>query len=267
MKRFFSKIVSWIGFLGIDFRKMKYFLRTFPGFLKDLNKMKRLLRQPGREPFKIKRIYPVLGEKYAHSTIPWNYFFQDLWVAQLILKHNPVKHVDVGSRIDGFVAHVAAFREIEVYDIRVVRDDIPNVHFVQADVCSEDFSFTDYCDSVSSLHVIEHLGLGRYGDQLDPDAHIKGLRNITKALKTGGLFYLSVPVGDQRMEFNAHRVFSTRYILETLGPYYKPETFGLVDDNAKFYADIPVSDPGFDNSFNCHYGCGIFVFKKTGNWL
>lgn len=229
--------------------------------------MKKLLRRKNEGHFAICKLYPVIDEKYAHNTIAWNYFFQDLWVAQLILKNNPQKHVDVGSRIDGFVGHVATYRRIEVYDIRSVRDDIPNVHFVQADLCDENFGFTDYCDSISSLHVVEHLGLGRYGDKLDPEAYLKGLKNITQALQTEGIFYFSVPIGEQRIEFNAHRVFSTRYLLNLLTPFYKLESFAYVNDELRFFPSVMLNDPGFEDSFSCHYGCGIFVLRKKRNWL
>jgi len=261
------RFAKWLTITGIDIKKIFTICCELPSFLKDLRKMKKMLRQTNNTSFQITKFYPVFGEKKYHSNIPWNYFFQDLWVAQLIFKNNPLKHVDIGSRIDGFVAHVATFREIEVYDIRNVRDDISNVRFIQADICSDNFHHYDYCDSISSLHVIEHLGLGRYGDSIDPDAHIKGLRNINRALKSNGLFYLSVPIGKQRIEFNAHRIFSTSYIIELLKPYYTLEIFGYINDHSLFYPYVPITDNGFENSFGCHYGCGIFVFRKLKNWI
>jgi SAM-dependent methyltransferase len=266
MKKAVRFVLHWIVFLGFDFIKIKNSFRGLPSYLRDLRKMKKMLAASNGD-FKIKKLYPVLDEKYVHNKIAWNYFFQDLWVAQLVLKSNPAKHVDVGSRIDGFVAHVATYREVEVYDIRAVREDIPNVKFIQADVCSENFSFINYCDSISSLHVIEHLGLGRYGDTLDNEGYLKGLKNITKALKINGVFYFSVPIGEQRIEFNAHRVFSTEYLLKTLGKYYKLEAFGNVDDKSMFHPNISLDDKGFANSFDCNYGCGIFVLRKTNDWL
>ncbi len=267
MKKILFQINNWLTITGFDIKKTISFIFELPLFLKDLRKMKKMLQQTDNNSFSITKIYPVFNEKKTHNKIPWNYFFQDLWVSQLIFQNNPEKHVDIGSRIDGFVAHVATFRNIEVYDIRNVRDDIPNVKFIQADICSEFFNFNNYCDSISSLHVIEHLGLGRYGDHIDPQAHIKGLKNITKALKTNGLFYLSIPIGNQRIEFNAHRVFSTSYIIELLKPYYQLEIFGYVNDHSLFFPYVSLSDTGFRNSFGCHYGCGIFVFRKLKNWI
>jgi Caenorhabditis protein of unknown function, DUF268 len=89
----------------------------------------------------------------------------------------------IGSRIDGFVAHVALFREIEVLDIRPMREQIPNIVFRQVDFMREDQPLADYCDSVSCLHALEHFGLGRYGDPVDRDGHLRGFRNLRRILQ------------------------------------------------------------------------------------
>lgn len=141
------------------------------------------------------------------------YFWQDLHVARQIHLAKPTKHVDIGSRIDGFVAHVASFREIEVFDIRPVTSLIPGVAFRQEDLMNPAESFVEYCDSLSCLHALEHFGLGRYGDPIDPHGYAVGLENMVKILQTGGVFYLSVPIGLERVEFNAHRVFDPRSLV------------------------------------------------------
>lgn len=135
------------------------------------------------------------------------YFLQDLHVARQIHLANPARHVDIGSRIDGFVAHVASFREIEVFDIRPVSSQIPGVIFRQADLMNPAEEFADYCDSLSCLHALEHFGLGRYGDPIDPQGYATGLENMAGILRPDGRLYLSVPIGSERVEFNAHRIF------------------------------------------------------------
>ncbi len=181
-------------------------------FLRDYFELEGQLEK-SQTPFGIAKFYPCLDEMFEQSgTASGHYFHQDLLVANRIFKNNPVKHVDVGSRTDGFVAHVASFREIEVLDIRDLGDNILNIRFKRSDIMSDDFNLDDYCDSVSSLHVIEHLGLGRYGDKIDCNGHLKGLNNIYRMLKKEGKFYFSVPIGEQRIEFNAHRVFSVKYL-------------------------------------------------------
>jgi hypothetical protein len=82
-----------------------------------------------------------------------------------------------------------------------------------------DEKYKNYCDSISSLHAIEHFWLGRYGDRIDINGYIKGLNTIYWMLKKWGIFYFSVPIGPQRIEFNAHRVFSLKYLVELLDIY------------------------------------------------
>jgi SAM-dependent methyltransferase len=202
--------------------------------------------------------------RFAQSgTASGHYFHQDLLVAKRVFQNNPVKHVDIGSRIDGFVAHVASFRKIEVFDIRDLDSQIPNIYFKRADICSKEFDLVDYCDSVSSLHVIEHLGLGRYGDKVDCNSHLKGLNNIYSLLKTGGKFYFSVPIGEQRIEFNAHRVFSVKYLLNILEGRYNMDSFSYVDDGGDLFKDVRLNSDEIENNYSCIYGCGIFELTKV----
>lgn len=183
-------------------------------------------------------------------------------MARRVFEAAPEKHVDVGSRIDGFVAHVASFRPIEVLDVRPLSSTIPNVSFTQADVTSDRFALVDYCDSASSLHAVEHFGLGRYGDRVDFEGHLKGLANIGRMLKPGGAFYLSVPIGPRRIEFNAHRVFSVAHLLELLEGAFRVDRFSYVNDARDLIRDAPLTPEGVATSFGCWYGCGIFELTK-----
>jgi hypothetical protein len=148
--------------------------------------------------------------KYANNgSAKGEYFHQDLLVARRIYDNKPQRHVDVGSRVDGFVAHVASFREITVIDIRPSTGKCHSISFVRQDFMSEiDASLIETCDSASSLHAMEHFGLGRYGDPISYDGHLVGLNNLYKLLKKSGKLYFSAPIGHpQRVEFNDHRVF------------------------------------------------------------
>ena len=97
---------------------------------------------------------------------------------------------------------------------------------------------TNYCDSISCLHALEHFGLGRYGDKIDPDGHLKGFRNITKMLKTNGVFYFSVPMGRQRIEFNAHRVFGMSYLLNWVSVDYDIISFSYIENKGVLHRDV-----------------------------
>lgn len=171
--------------------------------------------------------------------------------------------MDVGSRIDGFVAHVASFREIEVLDIRPSQKRIGNIVFGQAnlmdDLAPEMLGVTE---SLSCLHTLEHFGLGRYGDPIDYLGHLKGLRNLHGLLQPSGKLFLSVPIGPLRIEFNAHRVFSLRYLSNLLIPNFEIDQFCFVDDAGDFHASQTLDDDAISNNCGCHYGCGIWELRR-----
>ena len=216
--------------------------------------------------FTVRKSMPCLYDKSENAgTVNSIYFIQDLYVAQKIFKNNPQKHVDVGSRIDGFVAHIASFREIELLDVRKMESTIPNVIFKQADFMDENKVPTDYCDSISSLHALEHFGLGRYGDPIDPEGHLKGFKNITKMLKSGGKFYFSVPMGRQRIDFNAHRVFGMPYLIKMVSDNYDIISFSYIEDGGIFHKDVDLTkvfEEKINTSFGCKYGCALFELSK-----
>jgi hypothetical protein len=257
-----QKINFYFKTFGFTPKKFYYSLKGMPAFVRNYRKFKKLLYKENSD-FEITNFYPCPDDRFDYAgTLPGHYFHQDIYAANKIWENNPYKHVDIGSRIDGFVAHVASFREIEVFDIRILATKIINVKFVQANLMSEDFSLVDYCDSVSCLHVIEHFGLGRYNDPIEVNGHIKGLNNIYKLLKKGGKFYFSTPIGKQRIEFDAHRVFSLSYLLELIEPKYKIESFAYIDDGDVLHQNIELDKENIRSSFNCNFGCAIFELTK-----
>jgi SAM-dependent methyltransferase len=231
-------------------------------FYRDYLRFKRQAKESGLY-FPFGKFYPCLDERNTDSGFAsGHYFHQDLLVAGRIFQNNPKRHVDIGSRIDGFVAHVAVFRKIEVFDVRPLCTSIPNIIFRQADLMEPNPDLKSYCDSISSLHAIEHFGLGRYGDKLDYNGHLKGLRNIHEMLKEGGKFYFSVPIGTQRIEFNAHRVFSVKYLIELMQDKYRIDSFSYVNDDGDLIRDIFLDPLEVENNFGCKYGCGILELTK-----
>jgi SAM-dependent methyltransferase len=256
------KAVFWFESFGIQLLKMKSAIQGVPFVIKDyfqIKKQNKLVQKPWKLGFTM----PCFHDKYDFGGVAsGDYFHQDLLVAQKIFKAQPQKHADVGSRIDGFVAHVAAFRPIEVFDIRPLNAHPRNIAFKQADFMELPDDLLDYCDSLSCLHALEHFGLGRYGDPIDVDGHRKGFKNLCKMLKPGGTLYFSVPVGIERIEFNAHRVFSIQTILDLAKGKLELIDFSYVDDRGDLHESPVLPDKAAANSFNLHYGCGIFEFRK-----
>lgn len=190
------------------------------------------------------------------------YFHQDLLVAQWISAAQPRRHVDVGSRIDGFVAHVASFREIDVLDLRPVRSSASGIRFHQHDITTDDPTWEAATDSLSCLHSIEHFGLGRYGDAVDPDAWRTGWANLVKMVEPGGTVYLSTMIGPQRVEFDAHRVFDVQTLLTLVQPTCEVLEFAYVDDVGELHTDADWTSPAVASSFGCQSGCGILRLRR-----
>jgi SAM-dependent methyltransferase len=249
--------------MGLDPVKTLTTLRGLPGYFLDLWTITQQ-RKSSSKFFQLGKLYPCFEDKYSQSGVAeGHYFHQDLLVARRIYQNNPQIHVDVGSRIDGFVAHVAAFRRIEVIDIRPLSADIPNIRFIKADLMHDiDEKMAGYCDSLSCLHALEHFGLGRYGDSINYDGYSAGLTNFFKILKEGGKLYLSVPIGPQRIEFNAHRVFSLQYLKELFNEKYHIDHFSFVDDEGELHENVELDEHQIITNYGCNFGCGIFEMTK-----
>jgi Caenorhabditis protein of unknown function, DUF268 len=238
-------------------------LKGMPSLLRNYCEIRKQAKQYGMA-FPFGKFYPCIEDKDQNSgTASGHYFHQDLLVANKIFINKPVRHVDIGSRIDGFVAHVASFRDIEVFDIRDMTDKIQNIHFKRLDIMDGNSVSHDYCDSISCLHALEHFGLGRYGDRVDYNGHLLGWENVYKMLKKGGKCYFSVPIGKQRIEFNAHRVFSLQYIISNMiSDKYNMDSFSYVNDRGDLFKDAALDEESVKNNFSCNYGCGIFELSK-----
>lgn len=229
--------------------------------IKDYIKIKKQLKN--YKDFKIKKLFPIFTDKeQSAGNASGHYFHQDLYVARQICQESPTKHLDIWSRIDGFVAHVASYRDIEVLDIRPISNKIKWIRFVQSDLMNLPKEYVNYTDSLSCLHTIEHFGLWRYWDPIDVEGHIKWLDNMYKILQKWWVFYLSTPIWPQRIEFNAHRVFDIQYLLSYFWDKYELMSFSYVDDKGDFHEDIDLSDKLIKNNCNCRYGCGIFILQK-----
>jgi SAM-dependent methyltransferase len=238
-------------------------IRGIPHYIRGYSILRKEQRNSAVE-FPFAKPFPCLYDYFAASgTSRGHYFYQDWLVAQKIFENQPELHVDIGSRVDGFVAHVAAFRNIEILDIRELSCGIEAIKYTQADLMGDlRQDLVDYCDSLSSLHAVEHFGLGRYGDPLDFEGYLKGLENMHSILRNGGKFYFSVPIGWQRIEYNAHRVFSVGHLLELFAGKYSIDSFSYVDDAGDLFQDVALDPHDVQRNFGCNYGCGIFEMTK-----
>ncbi|MBP7239227.1 MAG: DUF268 domain-containing protein [Saprospiraceae bacterium] len=236
------------------FKGLRYYIKDYRAFNKKMSH---------NGLFGTMHMHPIFGNRFQKGGIlSGHYFHQDLYMARKIYQARPKYHLDIGSRTDGFVAHLAVFMEVEVMDIRPLSDLVLNIKYLQADLSDKSFPIRDYTSSVSCLHALEHFGLGRYGDPIDPEGYLTGWNNIYACLKPQGIFYFSTPIGPQRIEFNAHRVFSLRYLLDLMEGKYEIISFSYVDDVGNLHENVPLSTEAILNNLGCQYGCGLFELRK-----
>jgi hypothetical protein len=211
--------------------------------------------------------YPVLHDHRDKAGVSrGHYFHQDLSIANAVFHARPSIHLDIGSRIDGFVSHLLSFdQRVELADIRPLASFHPLVNFREIDL-SKPISTTlaRKFDSISCLHALEHIGLGRYGDPVDPLGHLKAIKNLSLLLSINGFLYLSFPIAtSSRVDFNAHRVFSLKdsySLFKECG--LRVVRFIYVNDNGDL---VDPSVASFDLMSvlevvpHLNYGCGIWT--------
>ena len=261
MKQTLRKLYGYSSRFGFDPLAGWSSVRGVPRYARDLRAFRRAHQASADSAqWPLATLVPCFADRFEQSgAASGHYFHQDLLVARRIFARAPWLHVDVGSRIDGFVAHVASFRPIRVLDIREMKGSIPNVSFAQCDLMRDlPEPMVGSCDSLSCLHALEHFGLGRYGDPIRPDGHEEALANLARIVAPGGWFYLSVPIGPQRVEFNAHRVFALRHLLDLVGGAFEVRALSIVDDHGDLLERVALHDgSAIDANFGCHYGCAI----------
>lgn len=257
MRRCLAKI-NWVMSeqIGVDLRKMVHFFVRTPRFIYEYLKFR---------SFCVERVgfRPCLHDKKGEGgEAKSEYFLQDLMVARCIFEEKPVRHIDIGSRVDGFVAHVASFRTIEVFDVRHNSANVPGIKFRQIDMMSSEGA-AEHCDSLSCLHALEHFGLGRYGDPIGPNGFENGFAAMATMVRSGGRFYLSVPIGHPRVEFNAHRIVSPKIVIDlaTRHGFRLVELTVLHEGKQEILREI---SPGKISALeSLDYALGIFILKKS----
>lgn len=199
--------------------------------------------------------YPCLNDKTTATGIDAHYFYQAIWAFKKILDSNTKHHVDVGSKVE-FVGLLTTVTDVTFIDIRPLELKLDRYAGKKGSILTLPFNDSSV-SSLSSLHVIEHVGLGRYGDPIDPDGTKKACRELQRIMAPGGNLYLSLPVGKSRTCFNAHRVHTPKQILEYFSGLKLAE-FSVIDDQGNFRNKVLLGD-GWDN---LEYGCGMFHFVK-----
>lgn len=264
LRKQLERACNYAVLFGLNPKKFVRSCLLFPGFVKGMREFKRQIKTSG-QTFYWGSLEPCLYDRRtASGRGAGAYFAQDLLVARRIFSANPRRHIDVGSRVDGFVAHVASFREIEVIDIRPPPGSIDGITYVQMDMMGTvPAELRQCCDSLSCLHALEHFGLGRYGDPICFNGHLKGLDNLRLLLRKGGRLYLSMPIGGQRINFNCHRVFAVSSLLGMVKQGFEIQVFSYIDDNGRLHKNVELNSDSVEANFGCNCGCAVIELIRT----
>lgn len=212
-------------------------------------------RQPGAEPLRIADGYPCLADDTSVTPYDPHYFHQAVWALERIVARAPTEHIDVGSEVT-FVGMLSVSVPVVFVDIRPFPVELPRLHPVAGDLSSRLPFDTRSIDSLSCLHVAEHVGLGRYGDELAPDGTRRACNELQRVLAPGGQLYFSLPVGRPRVCFNAHRIHAPQQIIDYFSDL-ELEEFSVVGDDFRL-----VHNADIDTAAALEYGCGLFVFSR-----
>lgn len=244
LKRFVVPIVDLDRLLTAPFMYLRY--------ARDLRAYRRM---PGAEPTLARDLFPQIWDRTRTSSYDAHYFFQDIWAARHVAAFRPGRHVDVGSRID-LVGFLTSLTEVVFVDIRPLEATLPNLTSVAGDVTA--LPFPDQSEeSVSCLHVAEHIGLGRYGDPLDPGGTRKAARELARIVRPGGQLLFSLPIGKPRLQFNAHRIHDPVDVV-AMFPDLELIEFSAVDDAGRFERNRDEEELR-----SACYACGMFRFARA----
>ncbi len=250
IKDFGYFVYRWTSPL-VDLLQLKTGILNFHYFFHDIiiySKMK------GAEPIKLMDTYPILSEKTPETPFDSHYFYQDIWAYKKIYSAKPKTHTDVGSRVI-FVGLLSTITKTTFIDIRPLNVSLENFESLKGTILSIPYK-DNSVSSLSCLHVAEHIGLGRYGDPLDPLGTKKACKELSRILSYGGNLFFSLPVGKPRLCFNAHRIHSPKQIISYFKKLKLVELSGI-DDSGKFIENIDI-----DILENSDYACGLFWFTK-----
>jgi SAM-dependent methyltransferase len=225
-----------------------------PGFVRYARDRRAYRRMPGAEPLTLRDSHPKFADRLPTSPFDPHYLYQDVWAARWVADVRPRHHVDVGSRVD-YVGFLTTHTDVTFVDIRPLEAQLDGLTAIAGSILALPFDDRSL-ESISCLHVAEHIGLGRYGDPLDPRGTRRAASELQRVLAPGGQLLFSLPVGNPRVCFNAHRIHAPAEVLELFDELDLLELAG-VDDAGTFARGRSLHDLA-----GSRYACGMFRFMR-----
>lgn len=201
------------------------------------------------------RIFQLLDDDVRPPEFDAHYVYHTAWAARRLAVIAPAEHVDFASSIY-FVAIASAMVPFRSMEYQPSSFAMAGVEPGRADLTNLPFD-SHSLPSVSCMHVVEHIGLGRYGDAIDYDGDAKAMAELARVVAPGGSLLFVVPVGRPRIVYNAHRIYSYRHVMEAFGRSFSLENFALLTDQGTFLAQASTAEADAQV-----YGCGCFHLIK-----
>ncbi len=198
---------------------------------------------------------PCLEDRSGETPFDRHYVYHTAWAARILKETGPVEHVDLSSCLR-FATIVSAFVPMRHYDYRPPRIGLPGLTTAHADLLRLPFGDRAY-PRFPCMHVVEHIGLGRYGDPLDPEGDLKAMKELQRVLSPGGNLLFAAPVGRPRIVFNAHRIYSYAQVMEHFQGLKLVE-FCLVPDDPSAGGLVTGAPEELADAQS--YGCGCWWF-------
>ncbi len=232
-------------------------LRKFVKYECDFRKFKLLAKRKGNR-FLVKFFdrKPCLDDNTKETSFDRHYVYHLAWAARVLAEKNIKKHVDISSSLH-FSTIISAFIPTDFYDIRPAQVSLSNFQSKEANLLALPFE-SNSLGSLSCMHTVEHVGLGRYGDAIDPNGDLKAIKELQRVLAKGGTLLFVVPIGKPRVMFNAHRVYTYAQIVEYF-PELALERFDLIPESGEVGIIYNAKEADADKQ---NYGCGCFCFTK-----
>jgi len=208
---------------------------------------------------RLKDFYPQVKDKTVSTSFDRHYVYHTAWAARKVREINPVRHVDISSSLY-FSAIISAFLPVDFYDYRPADLVLDNLRSAHANVTKLPFP-DNSVPSISCMHTIEHIGLGRYGDPIDPEAHVTAIKELVRVTEPGGFIIFVVPIGKQpKIEFNAHRIFTYKIVCELFDSAELVEFSLIPEHEGPMRLHAREKDIGDEQ-----FACGCFLFQKENH--
>jgi hypothetical protein len=236
----------------VNIKLLVLFIPKYSLFFRDFLKFRRKSEVKPR----LADLFPCLYDHTKTTGFDRHYIYHTAWAARILSLTSPSEHTDISSSLY-FCSIVSAFIPVKFYDYRPAKLKLSNLICGSADLLNLAIR-SESIHSLSCMHVVEHIGLGRYGDPIMPDGDIKACEELERVLAKNGNLLFVVPVGKSKIMFNAHRIYSFDQVIQMFSKLKLIE-FSLIPDDKEME---PIKNAQHSLTNSQSYGCGCFWFKK-----